>query len=199
MAVCGGPSDVCLLESASAGPGVINPDGAYRHDAITLRPTACGVSHLLFVQLFSRCLERMIYPCTMRKRGLRPEEDTVLRSSMGSDYRVRLSTVIALGTLGFACMGARAANLDEVTVTVPGGRMSQAEFPWSRRIGFDPSTSVTTIRIGRDCEFSFVLTAFSAACTSEAVRGDLFDPKYRIPALGIPAPAVPQPSPELLH
>ena len=106
-----------------------------------------------------------------------------MRFPVDSTHRSRFSTVIALGTLALGCAGAHAANLDEVTVTVPSNKSEQPESAWSRHIHFDPNTSVTTVEIGKRCYLSFVLTAFSAACKHDAARGDLFEPKHPVPAL----------------
>jgi hypothetical protein len=118
---------------------------------------------------------------------------------MDSTRRSRFSTAIALGTLALACAGAQAANLAEVTVTVPSAKSGPAQFPWSPRIGFDPNTSAATVEIGKRCYFTFILTAFSAACAHDEARGDLFDPKYRVPALELPTPALPTSDAALLH
>ena len=106
-----------------------------------------------------------------------------MQFQIDSTHRCCISTVIAIGALALASVETHAANLDEVTVTVPGAKTGPAKFPWSVRLGYDPNTSVTTVEIGKSCYVSFVLTAFSAACTHDAVRGDLFSPKNRVAAV----------------
>ena len=85
-----------------------------------------------------------------------------------------------------------------------------AQFPWSKpQIGnqwihFDPETFVTSITFGKRCAVALFLVVLGGGCVighidPDSGQGDLFDPKYRVPQLELPAPALPEAAPGQLH
>ncbi len=80
---------------------------------------------------------------------------------------------------------------------------SPPEFPWSRQpltswLDFDPTTLVTSIKLGKHCGFGLFIILPVFGCVLDHMdpdpgRGDLFDAKFAARPLRLPDPAIPTP------